>query len=99
MSRSNVALGAIAFAACFALLAVLTSRPLQPLQAAPPMPAFGAISVQGTDLTVQPLPAGPEPRVIHFSSRTDALAAEKLLREALQWADPKVRVMAPAPAP
>ncbi len=92
MSRSNAVLGFIAFLALFGLGVSLTSRPLQPVQAAPPMPPFGAISVEGSDLTLQPLPAGPAPRVVHFSSKQDALAAEKLLREALRWADPKVRV-------
>ena len=35
----------------------------------------------------------PLPFTAHFSSKQDALAAEKLVREALKWADPKIRVM------
>ena len=95
MSRSNLVLAVIAFAACFLLLVVLTSEKSASVQAAPMEPRFADIRAHESSLTVMFAPGFEKAIVAQFSSKKDADAAAKLLREALQWADPKVRVMAP----
>jgi len=101
MSKSTVILIVVCFALLFTLAVVVTGKPLRPV-VTPALPR--SIIIASTEkgaalsLTYVPVPRGVSPAA-HFSSRADALAAEKLVKEALRWADPKVRVMAPAPAP
>jgi len=107
MTRAAVMFLAISLVLLFLVLTLATAHVPQPPPALRSPAHFRFPLIPEFSITVTPSAKGkgyvlevgtPRPGKIpeaRFSSKQDALAAEKLLREALQWADPKVRVMAP----